>query len=263
MKEFIGRSNRDLMAETLDQEAGRRVRIHSEAIGQGPTILLTHGFGMTSEMWRPQIGVLSEQHRIVTWDLPGHGRTRAPADPSAYSQPSALAHMAVLLATEDNGPAILCGHSLGGFLSLAFHAARPDQVAALILVASGPGYRDNAGRADLKAFGDRLAHKIEAKGRLNVAPGLGQPGPPEGLALAARELLPHTDATVIDSLSSIRVPTLIVTGAQDRHFLGAAFYMADNIPGAITAIIENAGHLPNLEQPAAVNRHLKDFLAAI
>jgi pimeloyl-ACP methyl ester carboxylesterase len=239
------------------------VRIHSETIGNGPTVLFTHGFGATSEMWRHQLGVLSEQHRVVTWDLRGHGRTRVPGDPSAYSQAAALADMATLLAGEEDRRAVLCGHSLGGYLSLAFHAAQPDRVAALILVATGPGYRDHAGRAKWNALAHRLARQIEASGKLDTAPGLGRPGPPEGLALAARGILPQADATVIDSLPTIRVPTLIVTGAQDRRFLDAATYMADKIPGATTATIEDAGHLPNLEQPAPFNRHLLDFLATL
>jgi pimeloyl-ACP methyl ester carboxylesterase len=214
-------------------------------------------------MWRHQTADLAERHRIVTWDLRGHGQTRTPTDPSAYSQASALADMAALVATEDHGPAVLCGHSLGGYLSLAFHAVQPDRVAALILVATGPGYRDQAARAKWNALAHRLARQIETSGQLGTAPGLGQPGPPEDLALAARGILPQTDSTVIDSLPTIRVPTLIVTGAQDRRFLAAAAYMADKIPGATTATIDDAGHLPNLEQPAAFNRHLLDFLAAL
>jgi pimeloyl-ACP methyl ester carboxylesterase len=192
-------------------------------------------------MWRHQLGVLSEQHRIVTWDLRGHGHGRTPADPSAYSQAAALADMATLLAGEEDRRAVLCGHSLGGYLSLAFHAVRPDRVAALILVATGPGYRDAAARAKWNAMAHRLARQIEVNGGLNTAPGLGRAGSPEGLALAARGILPQADAAVIASLPTIQVPTLIVAGAQDRRFLDAAAYLADKIPGATTATIEDAG----------------------
>jgi pimeloyl-ACP methyl ester carboxylesterase len=244
--------------------AGEAVQIYSDAIGAGPTILLTHGFGATSAMWANQLEVLSERHRVVAWDLRGHGRTRTPADPHVYSQPAALADMAALLAP-DNDPAILCGHSLGGYLSLAFTNAWPDRVGALILVATGPGYRDDAARAKWNTMAHRLARQIESNGGLPTAAGLhgASPSRPDGLVLAARGILPQTDATVIESLPTIRVPTLIIIGSEDRRFRAAAAYMADKIPGATIAIIENAGHLPNIEQPDAFNTHVLEFLAGL
>jgi pimeloyl-ACP methyl ester carboxylesterase len=80
---------------------------------------------------------------------------------------------------------------------------------------------------------------------------------------AARGMLAQFDSSLIDSLPTIAVPTLVLVGAEDRHFLGAADYMAAKIPGARKIVIPGAGHAANLDQPAAFNRAVADFLAAL
>ena len=62
------------------------VRIHYEVHGQGPVVLLSHGYSATSQMWRGQIAALSKDHTLVTWDMRGHGQSDYPADQSAYSE---------------------------------------------------------------------------------------------------------------------------------------------------------------------------------
>jgi pimeloyl-ACP methyl ester carboxylesterase len=81
-----------------------------------------------------------------------------------------------------------------------------------------------------------------------------------GLALAARGILTQHDSRVIDSLPKIRVPTLIITGAEDVDFLRSADYMGKKIPGARKVLLKNAGHLPNIDQPRAFNSAVRRFL---
>ena len=76
-------------------------------------------------------------------------------------------------------------------------------------------------------------------------------------------MLAQFDSSLIDSLPTIAVPTLVLVGAEDHHFLGAADYMAAKIPGARKIVIPGAGHAANLDQPAAFNRAVADFLAAL
>ena len=71
------------------------------------------------------------------------------------------------------------------------------------------------------------------------------------------------DSSLIDSLPSIAVPTLVLVGSEDRHFLGAADYMAAKIPGAQKVVIPDAGHAANLDQPEAFNRAVSNFLASL
>ena len=149
-----------------------------------------------------------------------------------------------------------CGMSLGGYLSLAFHLAHPERVAALVLVDTGPGYRNDEARNKWNAWVERTAQRLET--------GAPPPHPspevaqavhehPEGLPRAARGSMAQQDARVIDSLDSIEVPTLVIVGAQDTDFLAGADYMCRHIRGARKLVIDDAGHAANMDQP----RHLQ------
>jgi pimeloyl-ACP methyl ester carboxylesterase len=85
----------------------------------------------------------------------------------------------------------------------------------------------------------------------------------QGLAHAARGMLAQEGSRVIDGLGNVAVPTLIIVGDQDQPFLAPCEYMAKKIPGARLEVIANAGHSSNLDQPAAFNRVLRDFLESL
>ena len=73
------------------------VEIYYEVHGSGPPLLLTHGYSSTSQMWQGQVEALSKQHKLVLWDMRGHGRSDYPDDASAYSEALTVADMAALL----------------------------------------------------------------------------------------------------------------------------------------------------------------------
>src|ERR1700686_5339964 len=122
------------------------VKIHYEVFGSGPTLLLTHGYSSTSEMWQGQIEALSKHHQLVLWDMRGHGRSDYPDDPAAYSEASTIADMAALLDEVGARTAIVGGLSLGGYMSLAFYRAHPARVAALLIIDTGPGFKKDDAR---------------------------------------------------------------------------------------------------------------------
>ncbi|HJM73713.1 MAG TPA: alpha/beta fold hydrolase, partial [Acidimicrobiales bacterium] len=112
-----------------------------------PPIVATHGWANDRSVWTPLVGELVGEpaggHQVVTWDLRGHGDSDAPP-PGAYSRKHVLADLAAVrdhAVGSGGGPAILMGHSLGGFLCLAHAVDHPDEVAGLVLVATGPGFR--------------------------------------------------------------------------------------------------------------------------
>jgi len=76
-------------------------------------------------------------------------------------------------------------------------------------------------------------------------------------------MLAQHDSSLIDSLPDIAVPTLVLVGSEDKNFLAAADYMAGKIPGARKAVIPDAGHAANLDQPDAFNRAIEAFLAEL
>ena len=101
------------------------VNIHYEVHGSGPPLLLTHGYSSTSAMWQGQIAALSKQHKLILWDMRGHGQSDYPDDAAAYSEALTVGDMAALLDKAGAGSAIVGGLSLGGYMSLAFYRAHP------------------------------------------------------------------------------------------------------------------------------------------
>ena len=115
------------------------VKIYYEDHGHGPPILLSHGYAATCRMWDAQIAAFSQHHRIIVWDMRGHGETDDPEDPAAYSEARTVADMAALLGHYGIERAVIGGLSLGGYMSLGFHLAHPEMVRALMLFDTGPG----------------------------------------------------------------------------------------------------------------------------
>jgi pimeloyl-ACP methyl ester carboxylesterase len=241
--------------------------INYQVTGTGPLLLLSHGYGATSAMFAPNLAAASSRHQVLTWDLRGHGASQSPADPACYGAAEAVADMAALLDEAGAARAVLGGHSLGGYLSLNFALAFPERVAGLVLIDTGPGYRNDEARSAwnrrANATADRLAERgiaalgdsaeLHAGGHTDVA----------GLILAARGTLTQQDAHVIDGLASITAPALVIVGADDQHFLGAADYMAARLPAARKVVIAGAGHAPNIDQPDQFNAELAAFLAEL
>lgn len=229
-------------------------------------LLLSHGYSASSAMWRGNLDALGADRRVVTWDLRGHGHSDAPPDPSAYSRAASVDDMAAVLDACGMARAAIGGLSLGGYLSLAFHHAHPDRVAALLLFDTGPGFSRPDARQQWNTWAQSTAESFDRDGlaALSDSPEVG-PGPHDatGLALAARGILTQHDAAVIDSLPTISVPTLVLVGADDALFLGPARYMAAKIPGALLSVLAPGGHAPNIDNPGDFNAAVTAFLDGI
>jgi pimeloyl-ACP methyl ester carboxylesterase len=240
--------------------------ISYQVTGSGqPPLLLTHGYGASSAMFRPNLAAAATQ--VVTWDIRGHGGSESPADPDNYSADAALADMVAILAELGLDRAVFGGHSLGGYLSLDFALSHPDQVAGLVLIDTGPGFRNDAARDDWNRRADRTAARLEAQGLAALGSSAelrsGEHRDATGLIHAARQTLTQRDSHVIDGLARIQAPTLVIVGADDTPFLAAADYMTAKIPQARKVVIPAAGHAPNVSQPELFNAELRSFLDEI
>jgi pimeloyl-ACP methyl ester carboxylesterase len=244
------------------------VKIHYEVHGSGPTLLLTHGYSSTSAMWNGQIQALSKHHKLVLWDMRGHGQSDYPDDPAAYSESHTVADMAALLDEVGAVSAIIGGLSLGGYMSLAFYRAHPQRVRALLIVDTGPGFKKDDAREAWNKRAHDTGDRFEREG-LAVLQSLSRERSSvshrnaSGLAHAARGMLTQRDARVIESLPAIKVPALVIVGADDAPFLAASDYMAAKIPGAKKAIIPAAGHAVNIDQPQAFLETVLPFLDSL
>jgi len=243
------------------------VNIYYEDDGAGPAILLSHGYSATSRMWEAQVAALKNSYRVITWDMRGHGQSDSPDDPAAYSEAATVDDMAAILKHLGIESAVIGGLSLGGYMSLAFNIAHPGMVRALMLFDTGPGYKNPVAREGWNETSRKRAETFEAKGLDALGSSaevrVSQHRSAQGLAHAARGMLAQFDSRIIESLDSIKVPTLVLVGEKDQPFLGATDYMAKKIPGATLATIPDAGHASNIDQPAAFNEAVERFLKAL
>jgi pimeloyl-ACP methyl ester carboxylesterase len=244
------------------------VNLYYEVYGKGPAILLTHGYSATSAMWRPQIKALSKSHTLVLWDMRGHGASDYPEDQALYSEAATVADMGALLDAVGAERAMIGGLSLGGYMTLAFNLAHPQRARALLMIDTGPGFKNDAAREQWNETARATADQLRKKGLAYL-----QEQSPEramsihrsadGLVKSALGMLTQRDARVINSLGEIKVPSLVVVGANDAPFLTASDYMAKKILGARKIVIPDAGHAVNIDQPAAFNSAMLEFIGGV
>tara|TARA_B100000959_G_scaffold254113_1_gene285557 strand:- start:5714 stop:6391 length:678 start_codon:yes stop_codon:yes gene_type:complete len=217
-------------------------RIATECRGDGPSLVFTHGWANDRSVWTPIADDLAGDHSVTTWDLRGHGESDSPP-PGNYSRQHALGDMNAVVDDTDR-PAVLIGHSLGGYLSLAYALEHPDEVSALVLVASGPGFR-----------------KVEARDEWNeaVVTSTKKLGLPPGV----EELSMHVDSMVIDRLTEITAPTLILLGERDRRFAAAAGLFQRDLDVRDTVIVPEQGHMVHVKAARECADAIRSFVTGI
>ena len=226
------------------------IELYYEVHGRGYPVFFMHGFTYTVDMWQPQVEAVSGQYQMVAYDARGHGRSDSPPSPEEYSADIVVEDLYQLMTALGIGKAVLAGHSNGGYQAMRFYSRYPQMVAALILIDSGPGYRNPARMEEWNQQQEGLAKRYESRGDI-------------GLANMARRVVAQYDSSVIESLSEIKVPTLVLVGDGDRAFLQAAEYMAGAIPGAEHMVVPEAGHNANQDNAGFVNKAILDFLGKL
>jgi pimeloyl-ACP methyl ester carboxylesterase len=242
--------------------------IRYQVTGSGsPAVLLTHGFAAAAAMFAANVPAIAARHLVITWDMRGHGGSDYPAEPASYSPAAALDDMAALLTECQLDRAVLGGHSLGGYLSLDFALTYPDRVSGLVLIDTGPGYRNDEARDAWNRRAEGTATRLAERGLAALGSGSelhsGEHRDATGLIHAARQTLAQRDAHVIDGLPRIVAPTLVIVGSQDTPFLAAADYMTARIPQARKVVIPGAGHAPNVDEPELFDAELRTFIGQV
>lgn len=244
--------------------------------GEGLPLLFVHGFPLCRRAWIHQVAAFSADHRVLAPDLRGLGESAlGPGEPAIATY---AADLVALVRHLDTGPVVLVGHSMGGYVALAFAHAHPELLSGLVLVATRAG----ADSAEAAAGRRATAEKVLAEGVRGLAEGmvpkmlapdqddptlraevlaLMAPSSPEGVAAALRAMAARPDAT--PSLAAIQAPTLVVTGDADTLIPPAeSEQLAAAIPHASLVTIPGAGHLVAHEKPGEFNRALGDWVAA-
>ena len=207
------------------------VRLAADIRGDGLNLVCTTGWANDRSVWNALADNLADDHRVTTWDLRGHGASDAPP-PGLYERTDALGDLGAVLEAAGR-PAILLGHSLGGYLSLAYTLEHPNDVTALVLGATGPGFR-----------------KVESREEWNgsVRAAMENLDLPDG----AEQLSMHFDSMVIDRLAEIQIPTLVVLGERDRRFAPSVAVFESYLDVHDIVVVPEMGHMVHAKAPEEV-----------
>jgi 3-oxoadipate enol-lactonase len=262
--------------------AVRRVRdieMAYEEAGAGVPVVLLHGFPFNRTLWREQVEVLRDSHRVLTPDLRGHGETTVTDEPATMEEMAR--DVATLLDALEIKRPVLGGLSMGGYAALAFCRLFPRRVRALVLADTRPqadteeakrGREETARRAleeGMTAIADAMLPKLFSHATYMKEPAKVErvremilTTKPEGAAAALRGMALRRDQT--EFLPNILQPTLVVVGSEDQITPPAdSEAIRRGIGGSRLAVIEGAGHVSNVERPEEFNRVLTKFLRDI
>ena len=262
--------------------AGVRYEVRSG--GDGPPLLLLHGFTGRGADWAPLLPALRRHATTITVDLLGHGRSDAPVDPVRHGLDAQAADLAEILRRLGAGPATVVGYSFGARLALRLATDHLPVVRALVLESPSAGIADPAERERRRAADDELAARIERDGiqafvdtwwettpvfasERDLAPAVRSRlraarlrNRPAGLAASLRGAGQGAMEPLFGRLPSIARPTLVVAGELDPIGVARARDVAARIPRARLIMLSRAGHGAHRDQPAAFRRLVTQFL---
>jgi len=258
-------------------------KIYYETAGRGIPLVMIHAGVADSRQWNNEFTDFAQSYQVIRYDMRGYGKSE-PVD-GEFSHMGDL--VSLLDALEIHGPFVIMGCSMGGGLAMDFALTYPSRAKALIMVDAGPsGLALDV--ATPSKFAD--AEKAFEAGDLDLVAEIetqiwfdGMDRTPDQVNQAMRKLLfemdrlalayevkqlgkrlPNTQTPAFDRLADLNIPVLVIVGAHDTpYILAAADYMIEKIPSARKVIIEDAAHLPNMDQPHEFQEIVKEFLGSL
>ena len=262
------------------------VKLFYEESGSGVPVVFVHEFAGDYRSWETQVRHFARSYRCVAYNARGYPPSDVPADGERYSQDRARDDIRAVLDALKIDKAHIVGLSMGGFAALHFGFTYAERARALVVAGCGYGAAPNQ-RQQFADEAEAAARKFEeGMAKAAEAYALGptrvqfQNKDPRGWHEFAQQLAEHSSEgsvrtlrgvqkrrpslfDLVDRMKAITVPTLVMTGDEDWPCLEPALLMKRTIPTAALVVMANAGHTINLEEPAAFNQHLADFLRAV
>jgi 2-succinyl-6-hydroxy-2,4-cyclohexadiene-1-carboxylate synthase len=249
----------------------------------GDSLLLLHGFTLSSASFTPYIERLATSYRVIAPDLLGHGKTEVPKEEQRFSMTETIEDLHQLMTERTGTSFAVLGYSMGGRIALSLAVRYPEVVRALVLESASPGLQHPAEREARRKSDEALAQKIEQQGVLAFVKAWEQ-APlfaslqrlPEhllseqrrirkiqssvGLSGSLRGMGTGSQPALWQQLSTLTVPTCLVSGELDTKFTLIQQEMLTHLTQAIHVQIPDAGHTPHLEQPLLFWSQVLEFL---
>jgi 3-oxoadipate enol-lactonase len=257
------------------------IEIAYESAGKGAPFVLIHGHPFDHTMWYPQIGAFSAHYHVITPDLRGYGKSSLPKLGNSKFEDYATDVLLLLdyLKVENFH---LAGLSLGGQIIMEIFRQAPRRVKTLIFADTFAGLDtpevkqgryDTAARLEkegMDAYAGEAIYKMFKPEHVSSMPNAAnhvikmmKAASPKGAATALRARAERINY-LTDVLPKINIPTLVIVGREDEFTpVAKAEELKENLQNCKLVIIEDAGHMPNLEQPEKFNKAVLDFLASV
>lgn len=234
--------------------------------GTGLPIVLIHGFGLNRSIWKELVNEYLNGYHVILPDIRGHGESEATE--GVYSMAGLAEDIVALLDLLNVEKAIICGHSMGGYIALAFAQKYPERLAGLGLITT------HAAADSAEKRGDRyqMVEDVRKAGAFVLAESLAPKlTMDEAIIKKMYQILSETDPVGIigvlrgmaerparmDLLPEIDVPALVVAGSEDQIIeIDVARKMAESLPQGKFMLIEGAGHMPMIETPGILGEGL-------
>lgn len=255
---------------------GNRVCYFDEGMQDGPSLLFIHGFPFNKEMWKKQLTAFAETHRVIAYDVRGHGGS-APGSVE-FSVAQFADDLILFMDVMDLDKAAICGLSMGGYIAMNVIEKNHERLSALILCDTQCNADSTEAREKrmktiasirlngLKKYADEMVNNLFAPASLNTMP--------EEVSFIKDSILHTNPDSVCKTLQALanrkdscadlaktKIPVLIMVGREDKITPPeAAKKMHELIPGSAFEIIDGAAHLSNLENTEIFNARLLEFL---
>ncbi|HEV8573392.1 MAG TPA: alpha/beta hydrolase [Dehalococcoidia bacterium] len=260
------------------------IEIHYRETGEGFPVVLIHGYTGNSRNWALTVPALRGNFRTISVDLRGHGLSAKPASEDGYALEVMASDVYELLGALGIDECVLVGHSMGGMVSQLLVLEHPEIVRALVLVDTAAEVPKGLLYDERLKVRERLVEMAREDGmeavfeeQLRITPiHSALKANPRYIEIWREQFLMTSREAYIagaqgmasrrslrGELGAVKVPTLVICGEKDEPFLEPSRQMYKAISGSELAIIDGAGHGPQMETPAEFNRILSEFLSKV
>ena len=263
------------------------INLYYEERGEGTPVIFVHEFAGDSVSWHLQMRHFARRYRCIAYNARGYPPSEVPEDLAAYSQDHAVGDLLGLMDGLGIDRAHIVGLSMGGYATLHFGIRHPERTRSLVVAGAGYGSGSEDREAyvrDIEATADRFKRdgmtvmsEIYTRGPTRVQfidkDSLGweefrgqfaaQSALGHALTLQGVQLTRPTIFELEAGMASLTVPTLIVIGDEDEPCLEPGLFMKQRIRSSGLVVLPRTGHTLNLEEPAAFNRAVDEFLATV